>query len=306
MIGAPPGLGTWGGGFMRTGSRCVSWRKGKGCPRAAHVIPAGEPKVRPHSLQNPACGGRGTHNVRIRGTIVVSVRAATRRATSHWQGRHAANRTRARKGDARSGCVRGPFRVFGIGAREDRIICRPRVLSEFAARSEFLVRRSIARIGLSDPAMPFAISPAVRFSVRRTASATVKRLTRPLFEFRVPPESSTPVPSQSAAAGRHLSWAFGPFSTCEARRSTVCGRRHASATFRPQGLATLSAVLRPPSPGRAYLIPAALVGLALRSFLLAEGTRGVSARVGPPAVSPVGIPAARGGGPAQRAAASGF
>jgi len=63
---------------------------------------------------------------------------------------------------------------------------------------------------------------------------------------------------------------------------------------------------RPPSPGRAYLIPAALVGFALRSFLLAEGTRRVSTRVNPLAVSPVGIPAAQGGGPAQRAAASGL
>jgi len=90
--------------------------------------------------------------------------------------------------------------------------------------------------------VPFAISPAVRSSIRRTASATVKRLTRPLFEFRVPPEFSTPVPSRSAAAGRHLSWAFGPFSTCKARRSTVRGRRHAPATVRPQGLVTLSAV----------------------------------------------------------------
>jgi hypothetical protein len=37
------------------------------------------------------------------------------------------------------------------------------VRSEFAARSEFLVLRSIARIGLSDPTMPLAVSSAAWF-----------------------------------------------------------------------------------------------------------------------------------------------
>jgi hypothetical protein len=43
-----------------------------------------------------------------------------------------------------------------------------------------------------------------------------------------------------AAAGRHLSWTFVPFSTCRIRRST--DRRHSKpATVRVQGLATLVA-----------------------------------------------------------------
>jgi len=50
--------------------------------------------------------------------------------------------------------------------------------------------------------------------------------------------------------------------------------------------------LRPPSPGRACLIPAALVGFALRSFLLAKGTDRVSAAMNPHAVFPIGNPAA--------------
>jgi hypothetical protein len=50
--------------------------------------------------------------------------------------------------------------------------------------------------------------------------------------------------------------------------------------------------LRPPSPCRFCFTPAALLGFALRSFLLSQGTRRVSAGVDPHAVSPVGFPAA--------------
>jgi hypothetical protein len=49
---------------------------------------------------------------------------------------------------------------------------------------------------------------------------------RPLGEFRVPPESCPTVPSPPAAAGRLLSWAFAPYSTYKARRSTCRGRCH--------------------------------------------------------------------------------
>src|SRR5262249_7815300 len=41
-----------------------------------------------------------------------------------------------------------------------------------------------------------------------------------------------------AAASRHLSWTFVPFSTCRIRRSTL-RRRSKPATVRVQGLATL-------------------------------------------------------------------
>jgi hypothetical protein len=60
--------------------------------------------------------------------------------------------------------------------------------------------------------------------------------------------------------------------------------------------------LLPPSPGRPYFVPAALMGFALRSFLLTEGTRRVSARVHPHTVSPAGYPSRRSGraGPAGR------
>jgi hypothetical protein len=50
--------------------------------------------------------------------------------------------------------------------------------------------------------------------------------------------------------------------------------------------------LRPPSPCRFCFTPAALLGFALRSFLLAEGIRRVSGRKNPHTVSPAGNPAA--------------
>jgi hypothetical protein len=182
----------------------------------------------------------------------------------------------------------------------------PGVLSEFATRSEFLARRSTARIGLSNPAVPLAFSPAVRFSVRRAAPATVKRLTRPLFEFRVPPEFSTASPSRPAAADQRLSWASGSLQHIQGTEVHLPQALPRARYGPPAGFGYPHGGLRPPSPGRACFIPAALVGFALRSFLLTEGTRRVSARVNPLAVSPVGNPAARGGGPAQRAAASGL
>jgi hypothetical protein len=128
---------------------------------------------------------------------------------------------------------------------------------------------------------------------------------QPLFEFRVPPEYCPTRPSPPAEADEHLSWALGPYSTCWARRST--SRRLACSCYVPSsGFGYPRDGLLPPSPRRLCFAPAALLGLSLRSFLLAEGTRGFRRRMNPHAVSPVGIPAAVGGGPAQRAAASGL
>jgi hypothetical protein len=50
--------------------------------------------------------------------------------------------------------------------------------------------------------------------------------------------------------------------------------------------------LLPSIPRRSCFIPAALMGLTLRSFLLAEGARCVSARTNPHTVLPIGAPAA--------------
>jgi len=108
------------------------------------------------------------------------------------------------------------------------------------------------------------------------------------FAFR---ECCPTQPSRPAAASQLLSWAFAPYSTCRARRST--STRALPARFVPSsGFGYPLDGLLPPSPGQLCFTLAALLGFTLRSFLLPTGTRRVSACVDPHAVSSVGIPAA--------------
>jgi len=76
--------------------------------------------------------------------------------------------------------------------------------------------------------------------LRRIAPGTVKQPGRTLFGFHLPSEFCLTQPSPRAAAGELLSWALFPFSTRRARRSTCYGL-FGPATFRPQGLVTLTA-----------------------------------------------------------------
>lgn len=62
----------------------------------------------------------------------------------------------------------------------------------------------------------------------------------------------------------------------------------------------------PSNPGRLYFAPAALLGFALRSFLLSKGVRHVSVRTHPPTVSPFGATSAETEGPARKAAVPGL
>jgi hypothetical protein len=114
---------------------------------------------------------------------------------------------------------------------------------------------------------PFRVSPAevAPVSVRRSRYAvgrflgfavfpragpedTVKRPREPLFGFRSPPEYYPADPSRPAEAGRLLSWASTSLQHAQTRRSTYHGLA-SPATFRPQGLVTLSAAysLRAPA-----------------------------------------------------------
>jgi hypothetical protein len=127
-----------------------------------------------------------------------------------------------------------PFRVFGFAARRRALPPRRRPLVEFTARSEFLARLRSARYWFCAPAAPFALAPVVRFSADGLRRSQLSDQQRPLFEFRVPPECTSAKPSQPAAAGQRLSWASRPYSTYEARRSTVTGvcRRPLWSVFR--------------------------------------------------------------------------
>jgi hypothetical protein len=84
---------------------------------------------------------------------------------------------------------------------------------------------------------------------------------------------------------------FRSLQRSRVRGSTAAG--FASARYvPPSGFGYPLGGLLPPSPCRPCLVPAALLGFALRSFLLPEGIRRVSAGMNPRTVSPVGNPAA--------------
>jgi hypothetical protein len=183
-----------------------------------------------------------------------------------------------------------PFRVFGRVAR--RAALPPHTAS---ARNSLLVQSSwpcdVSRslVSRSHPAVSRFLGCVV--FRRRAALASVKRPSRPLCEFRVPPAYCPTRPSPSAAAGVRLSGAFVPFSTRGIGGPLTTGG--ASARYGPpSGFGYPRGGLRPPSPCRFCFTPAALLGFALRSFLLPKGTRRVSAGVNPRTVSPVGNPAA--------------
>jgi hypothetical protein len=142
-----------------------------------------------------------------------------------------------------------------------------------------LVQRSHFAVGRSLGSVVF---------LHRAAPGTVKRPVRPLYEFRVPPESCPAQPSRPAAADQLLSWASVPYSTRGFGGPLAAGLAIARYVP-PAGFGHPLGGLLPPSPCRPCFVPAALLGFALRSFLLTEGIRHVSGRKHPHAVSPVGF-----------------
>jgi len=93
----------------------------------------------------------------------------------------------------------------------------------------------------------------------------------PLFEFRLPLESYTTNPSQPAAANRLLSWAFAPYSTSRIEGPLLAGL---PARFvPPSGFDYPLGGFLPSIPCQFSFTPAALLGFALRSFLLPNGSR---------------------------------
>jgi hypothetical protein len=89
--------------------------------------------------------------------------------------------------------------------------------------------------------LPLAFSSALRFSLTGFDRSLFSIRSKPLFEFRVPPEFYPASPSRSAAADQPLSWALAPFSTCRFGGPPDRGF-WLPATFRLQGFATLLTV----------------------------------------------------------------
>jgi hypothetical protein len=138
--------------------------------------------------------------------------------------------------------------------------------------------------------LPLAVSSAVWLSRNGFRWSPFSVQSSPLFEFRLPPESYPAKPSRPAAANQLLSWASAPYSTSGIKGPLSAGLP--TCFVPPSGFGYPLGGLLPSIPCRSFFIPAALVGFTLRSFLLTEGARSVSARTNPHTVLPIGAPAA--------------
>jgi hypothetical protein len=198
-----------------------------------------------------------------------------------------------------------PFRVFGYVARR-HALPPDGVLSEFAARSKFLAGGRTAVIGFAIPLCRWPFPRLCGFPTPSRAG-NVKLPVHPFFEFHVPPESATTrlvhrPKSVNNSHGLSLPTAHDRFGS-----PLITGA--ADARYGPpSGFGYPLDGLLLPSPCRFYFAPAALLGFALRSFLLSKGTRsfpgGWTHVPFNPSLLP--IPDCSEAGPAQQAAASGL
>jgi hypothetical protein len=168
--------------------------------------------------------------------------------------------------------------------------------SSLAGVSPLLVKRSHFAVGRFLGCVVF--QPA-RFAGHFSASRS-----SPLFELRLRSECYPALPSQSAAAGRLLSWAFVPYSTSRIRGSLHAGlpARHVP----PSGFGFPLDGLHPLIPCRFCFAPAALMGFTLRSFLLSQGIRCSSRPDEPTYRFAYRCSRRRSDGPAQQASVPGF
>jgi hypothetical protein len=190
----------------------------------------------------------------------------------------------------RSGPVM-PFRVFGRVARREALPPRRRPLGigySFRVPGPSKYREYWFR----DPALPLAISSAVRssFAGLHQAQLSVRCPLSSSFAFLQSLAQHVLVRRPRPANTSH-----GLSLPSALAGSEVHGSRALPARcVPPAGFGYPLGGLLPPSPCRLFFTPAALLGFALRSFLLAEGIRRVSAGMNPPAVSPVGYPGRQG------------
>jgi hypothetical protein len=157
---------------------------------------------------------------------------------------------------------------------------------------------------LGDPATPFDLSPAVRFSLGEvpqpqlsgrsalsSSLAFLQSLAQHDLVRRPQPTNTSP----------------GLLLPTAHKGSAVYSTRACRTRYVPSsGFGYPLDGLLPPSPCQPCFMLAALMGFTLRSVPLSEGFRQFPDWKDPHVVLPVGIPAARGSGPAQRAATPGL
>jgi hypothetical protein len=160
-----------------------------------------------------------------------------------------------------------PFRVFGSAAW--RSAFPPKGLP-LGVRCSFRVsaRRSTARIGWAIPLCRWPFPRLCGFSSTGPRT-TVKQSHEPLCEFRSPPEYYPADPSRpAAAAGSSHGLCFpSALKDSKVHLPRVCRARYVP----PAGFGYPLGGLLPSSPCRSCFVPAALLGFALRSFLLSRG-----------------------------------
>jgi hypothetical protein len=170
-----------------------------------------------------------------------------------------------------------------------RRLHRDGILSEFAARSECSIDRSIAGYWFCEPALPLAISSAVRVFLDRPRQPPFsdQHNLSPGFAFLQSLERTSPSPP--AAAGKHLSWAFAPYSTSGLGDPLTRGLPH-PATVRLQGLVTLLTAFA--RRGRARLVSSRQRSWdsPFGAFSSQKVADAFPHRSDPHTVSPVGVP----------------
>jgi len=131
-----------------------------------------------------------------------------------------------------------PFRVFSLAGAPTTLPRPVTALTGFAARSEFFARSGSA---LSVQRSRFAVGRSLGCAVfpERTLPETFNDSGASSLRASPPPRAWPEKPSRPAAARRPLSWALLPHSTLGIE-GPPCHGLCLPATFRPQGLATLS------------------------------------------------------------------
>jgi hypothetical protein len=161
------------------------------------------------------------------------------------------------------------------------------VSSVLVGRSHFAVGRFLGCVVFPQEARPATFKSPVKYSL----------------EFRLRLESPEP---NLAGWPQPADSSLGlPLPTAHTRPEDPLLAGTPARFGPPSGFGDPLDGFRPSDPRRFCFAPAALLGFALRSFLLPNGIRGITTRIDPLAVSPAGFPIARGNGPAQQAAASG-
>jgi hypothetical protein len=200
--------------------------------------------------------------------------------------------------------ARVPFRVFGDAARRETFPPQRRPLG-IRGSSRVPSPPKYRGYWFHDPALPLAVSPALRFSLDEprglqlsnpctlsASSAFLQSLAQRVLAGR----------PQSASSSHGLS---RPCSTLGIGGPLSRGLP-SLATFRPQGLVTLSAAYSLRAPAGSLSHRRRSWDLTLRSFLLSAGIRHVSGAEGPTCRFSRRFSRRRSGRPAQRAAAPGL